>query len=240
MFRYNTLEEAKNRAKDLDCEGACYPIATRNGQEGCNLWQHASLQFQPSTGVAYAIYHYMNLYDDHKFMQEYGLKMLIEISKFLLSRGQYSADNKVFGFYNVMGPDEFQMMVNHNTYTNYMAKKTFDYLLELINDDRYDVKKVLKQEAGSKMLLDVDKIYQMVKALVDISPIPVSCKIRAGWDHQSINCVEVAKAIEKITAETTINIDTTKSSLSESLDTTNQNIKLADVNTIIVNNNLMF
>lgn len=59
------------------------------------------------------------------------------------------------------------------------------------------VKKVLKQEAGSKMLLDVDKIYQMVKALVDISPIPVSCKIRAGWDHQSINCVEVAKAIEK-------------------------------------------
>lgn len=59
------------------------------------------------------------------------------------------------------------------------------------------VKKVLKQEAGSKMLLDVDKIYNMVKALVDISPIPVSCKIRAGWDHQSINCVEVAKAIER-------------------------------------------
>lgn len=59
------------------------------------------------------------------------------------------------------------------------------------------VKKVLKQEAGSKMLLDVKKIYQMVKAIVEISPIPVSCKIRAGWDHQSINCVEVAKAIEK-------------------------------------------
>lgn len=59
------------------------------------------------------------------------------------------------------------------------------------------VKKVLKQEAGSKMLLDIEKIYQMVKALVEISPIPVSCKIRAGWDHQSINCVEVAKAIEK-------------------------------------------
>ena len=59
------------------------------------------------------------------------------------------------------------------------------------------VKKVLKQEAGSKMLLDVNKIYEMVKTLVDISPIPVSCKIRAGWDHQNINCVEIAKAIEK-------------------------------------------
>ena len=46
--------------------------------------------------------------------------------------------------------------------------------------------------------------------------------------------------LEKITAESTINIDTAKSSLSESLDTTNQNIRLADVNTITVNNNLMF
>ncbi len=207
MFRYNTLEEAKNRAKDLDCEGACYPIATRNGQEGCNLWQHASLQFQPSTGVAYAIYHYMNLYDDHKFMQEYGLKMLIEISKFLLSRGQYSADNKVFGFYNVMGPDEFQMMVNHNTYTNYMAKKTFDYLLELINDDRYDVKKVLKQcdcdddfaneikKASDKTLILYDeetKLFEQHDGYyklphVDINKIPTSeFPLYSHWSYDKI------------------------------------------------------
>lgn len=63
------------------------------------------------------------------------------------------------------------------------------------------VKKVLKQDAGSKLLLDVDKIYNMVKAITDISPIPVSCKIRAGWDHQNINCVAVAKAIEKAGAQ---------------------------------------
>ena len=31
-----------------------------------------------------------------------------------------------------MGPDEFQMMVNHNAYTNYMAKRTFEYTLTLI------------------------------------------------------------------------------------------------------------
>ena len=58
LYRYNTLRQAKERARMLDCSGACYPIATLNGEEGCNLWQHASLQFQPSTGVCYAIYHY--------------------------------------------------------------------------------------------------------------------------------------------------------------------------------------
>jgi maltose phosphorylase len=32
-----------------------------------------------------------------------------------------------FGYYAVMGPDEFQMMVNNNAYTNYMAKRTFEF-----------------------------------------------------------------------------------------------------------------
>lgn len=138
LFRYNTLDEAKKRARDLDCVGACFPIATRTGEEACTLWQHASCQFQPSTAVAYAIEHYMNVYNDHDFMQNYGIELLIEISKFLLSRGEYSKDKKYFGFYGVMGPDEFQLMVNHNTYTNYMAKKTFDYLLKIKNDKSYN------------------------------------------------------------------------------------------------------
>lgn len=59
------------------------------------------------------------------------------------------------------------------------------------------VRKVLKQGAGSALLQEPDKIYEMVKRIVEVSDIPVSVKIRAGWDHNSINCVEVAKNIEK-------------------------------------------
>ena len=59
------------------------------------------------------------------------------------------------------------------------------------------VRKVLKQDAGSKLLQDPEKIYQMVKAVKEASSVPVSVKIRAGWDHNNINCVETAKAIEK-------------------------------------------
>ena len=39
-----------------------------------------------------------------------------------------------FGFFCVMGPDEFQMMVNNNCYTNFMGKKTFEFTLEVINE----------------------------------------------------------------------------------------------------------
>ena len=36
IYNMPETQEAINRAKDLDCLGACYPIATRNGKEGCN------------------------------------------------------------------------------------------------------------------------------------------------------------------------------------------------------------
>ena len=131
-FRYATLDAARDRARQLDCEGACYPIATLNGEEACSLWQHASLQFQPSTAVAYGIRHYVNLCQDTEFLYEQGAVMLVEISRFLASRGSWNNDGTGFGFYAVMGPDEFHMMVNHNCYTNFMAKKTFEYTEQVL------------------------------------------------------------------------------------------------------------
>lgn len=131
-YRYATLDVARKRARDLDCEGACYPIATINGEEACTLWQHASLQMQPSTGVAYGIYHYYCVTHDNEFLYTHGLEMLVEICRYLATRGQWDQKGEYFGYYAVMGPDEFQMMVNHNTYTNYMAQRTFLFTLESI------------------------------------------------------------------------------------------------------------
>jgi maltose phosphorylase len=126
-YRYATLDQARARARQLDCKGACYPIATLNGEEGCNLWQHASLQFQPSTAVAYGIAHYVRASGDKAFLHGHGAEMLVEISRLLGSRGSWNNDGSGFGFYAVMGPDEFHMMVNNNCYTNFLAKKTFEY-----------------------------------------------------------------------------------------------------------------
>ncbi len=132
IFRYNTLTEAKNRAKMLDCKGACYPIATLNGDEACSLWQHASLQFQPSTAVAYGIWHYVHVIGDTRFLFEYGAEMLLEIARFLKSRAAMNPHTGQYGYYGVMGPDEFHMMVNNNAYTNYMSKRSLEYAAEVL------------------------------------------------------------------------------------------------------------
>ncbi|MBO5146307.1 MAG: family 65 glycosyl hydrolase [Lachnospiraceae bacterium] len=134
MFRYRTLEEAKKRAADLDCRGAFYPIATISGKECCNLWQHASLQLQASTAVAYGIWFYEKMSNDKAFLKEYGAEMLVEISRMLATRGDWSADGKYYGYYCVMGPDEFQMMVNHNCYTNFMGKFTMKYTIDTLEE----------------------------------------------------------------------------------------------------------
>ncbi|MDX9691786.1 MAG: glycosyl hydrolase family 65 protein [Acholeplasmataceae bacterium] len=147
MFRYNTLEHARKRARELDCLGACYPIATLNGDEACDLWQHASLQFQPTSAVAYAIWHYVKNTKDEDFLLNYGFEMLVEIARFFSSRGQFNQDKTKFGYYGVMGPDEFQMMVNHNTYTNYMAKASMKYMIDTFNTfkDHSKIKEVVKK-----------------------------------------------------------------------------------------------
>ena len=63
------------------------------------------------------------------------------------------------------------------------------------------VNKVIKSGAGSALLKDPDKIYDIVSSIVKAVKKPVTVKIRAGWDMNSINCVEVAKIIEKAGAK---------------------------------------
>lgn len=131
-FRYLTLPQAKERAEALDNKGAFYPIATISGRECCSLWQHASIQLQASTAVAYGIRHYELITKDEDYVFEKGLPILIEVSRMLASRGAWNSSHTSYGYYGVMGPDEFQMMVNNNCYTNFMGKATFEYTLEVI------------------------------------------------------------------------------------------------------------
>ena len=136
LFRYNTLPQALERAKMLDCRGACYPVATLNGDEACSLWQHASLQMQPSTAVAYGIWHYVHVTGDKAFLWQYGAEMLLQIARFLASRAARGGRTGKYGFFGVMGPDEFHMMVDNNAYTNYMGMRTLAYAAETLEQMR--------------------------------------------------------------------------------------------------------
>lgn len=78
------------------------------------------------------------------------------------------------------------------------------YIYDNMHPDIIDInmgcpvpKVALRAQAGSALLKDPKKIYEIVKAIVEAVPIPVTVKIRSGWDCNSINAVEVAKIIEK-------------------------------------------
>ncbi len=87
---------------------------------------------QPSTGVVFAVQHYTRVTGDRSFLEDKGLELVLQVSRFLASRVQYSERLRAYGYYSVMGPDEFQMMVNHNAYTNYMGKRSLEYALEAL------------------------------------------------------------------------------------------------------------
>lgn len=57
--------------------------------------------------------------------------------------------------------------------------------------------KVVKNGDGSKLMLDIKKVESITKAAVQNSNIPITVKIRKGWDNEHINAVEVAEAIEQ-------------------------------------------
>lgn len=91
----------------------------------------------------------------------------------------------------IFGSDETSFVI--------AAKK----IVELMHPDILDInmgcpvpKIALKSQAGASLLKDPDKIERIVSAVVKSVDIPVTVKIRAGWDSSSINCVEVAKRIE--------------------------------------------
>ena len=58
------------------------------------------------------------------------------------------------------------------------------------------VRKVVNRRAGAALLGDVPRIVTMVRRMRDVSSVPVTAKIRLGWDGSSRNVVEVAKALE--------------------------------------------
>lgn len=78
------------------------------------------------------------------------------------------------------------------------------YIEENMHPDIIDInmgcpvpKVALKSQAGSALLKNPEKVYEIVSAVVKAVNVPVTVKIRSGWDFNSINAVEIAKIVEK-------------------------------------------
>ena len=77
------------------------------------------------------------------------------------------------------------------------------YIEEHMHPDIIDInigcpvpKVAVKSQAGAALLKNPEKISEIVKAVVEVVNVPVTVKIRSGWDFNNINAVEVAKICE--------------------------------------------
>ena len=67
--------------------------------------------------------------------------------------------------------------------------------------------KVVKNGDGSKLLLNLELVEEIVKGVVKSSKVPVTVKIRLGWDSEHVVAVEAAKIIEEAGARYNIGKD---------------------------------
>ena len=161
MFRYNTLEGAKQNARNYGYEGARYAWESSiTGEEQCPCWQYGDHEVHVTADIIYAMIHYVNATGDIEFIKEYGIEMMVETARYWVQRTDWNRE----GYYEllgVMGPDEYLPMTRNNVYTNRMVKfsldKTLEYLelLQSQNETEY-------LEVKHRLGLTVDEIERFI------------------------------------------------------------------------------
>ncbi|MFF2910099.1 glycoside hydrolase family 65 protein [Paenibacillus sp. NPDC057934] len=133
IYRYKHLEKAKENARKLGfTKGALYPMVTMNGEECHNEWEITFEEIHRNGAIAYAIYNYVNYTGDHSYLGQYGLEVLVEISRFWEERVHYVPRKDQYVMLGVTGPNEYENNVNNNWYTNRIASWTMEYTLEAL------------------------------------------------------------------------------------------------------------
>jgi len=72
-----------------------------------------------------------------------------------------------------------------------------DYNIDIIDINMgCPARKIVKNGAGSALMKEPDLAFEIIKAAVDAAKVPVTVKLRSGWDENNINAVEIAKISE--------------------------------------------
>lgn len=141
MYRYRRLDQARAAAAAAGHGGAMFPWQSgSSGREetpdqlfnildGRWMPDHSHLQVHVGLAVAYSVWQYYQVTADDGFLARYGAEMLVEVSRYFVSRASYDRGADRFDIAGVMGPDEFhdaypgnvELGIKNNTYTNVMV-----------------------------------------------------------------------------------------------------------------------
>lgn len=123
IYRYKHLQKAIENGQKLGfTDGAAlYPMVTMNGEECHNEWEITFEEIHRNGAIAFAINNYIRHTGDEKYLEEYGLEVLIGIARFWAQRATWSGDKKQYVILGVTGPNEYENNINNNWYTNRIA-----------------------------------------------------------------------------------------------------------------------
>jgi alpha,alpha-trehalose phosphorylase len=123
-FRHSMLDKARQRARAVNQKGALFPWRTINGEEASAYYAAGTAQYHIDADIMYALKKYVEVTGDEVFLQQEGAEMLVETARLWRDLGFFS-ENKGgrFCIAGVTGPDEYNTVVNNNTFTNLMARE---------------------------------------------------------------------------------------------------------------------
>lgn len=133
LYRYGTLEGARQRARELGFRGACF--AWESTVTGDDVTPSRILlkstgkeipiftgrqQIHVTADVAYGVWRYWEATRDEAFLAGPGAEILFETARFWASRVERG--ERHYHIRGVVGPDEYHHGVDDNAYTNWMAR----------------------------------------------------------------------------------------------------------------------
>lgn len=130
--------------------------------------------------------------------KDYGAGMVC--TEMASSRAMYYDDLKTERLLNTDGekrPISMQIFGSDEESMAYSAKKV-SKIADIVDINMgCPAPKVVKNGDGSKLLLDLNHAEKIIKSVVENSEVPVTLKIRKGWDKENIVAVDIAQIAEK-------------------------------------------
>jgi len=237
------LPGARNKAIDLDVKGAMFPfMSDADGNECATLWQFGLMGIHVSAAVAWGVWFYYCVSGDLTTVANEGIDVMVETSRFWVSRVYWSEELQQYVINRVLGPDEYHQSVDNNFYTNIMAQENLRKTLVLLERIREELPesyaKAIERLGLSQAELDqfktvADKIrlpYDADLAVnlqddrflslepYDLVKNPVGGAINAVWSYDRVGRTQLLRQADVLVAHLLIGDRFDKAQLTRDFD----------------------
>lgn len=123
------------------------------------------------------------------------------VSEMISAKGLCYSDRKTEELCTVLEserPYALQLFGDDPQFIAEAAKRLMEYRPDIIDINMgCPVPKVAGNGAGSALMKNPELAAEIVRAAAEAVPVPITAKIRKGWDENHVNAVELAKALEQ-------------------------------------------